>query len=614
MHSKNEKLLIILSVVVLAVFLVNMFSGNQSANDNTRISELIYTDFKHEVAAGSILSAQFVGDAKIEGFADSGQAYRTYIPPNDPGLIDLLRRNQVQINYIPEPGLPWYLELVIHWGPFLLIFGIWIFLMRRMQGGLGGAGKLFTLGRSRANKIEPDQLGITFANVAGVEEAKTELEETIEFLRDPTKFRKLGGRIPKGMLMSGPPGTGKTLLAKAVAGEAEVPFFTISGSDFVEMFVGVGASRVRDLFQEARGTGPCIVFIDEIDAVGRSRGAGLGSGNDEREQTLNQLLVEMDGFEPTDGIIVIAATNRPDVLDSALLRPGRFDRQVHVPLPDVKGREAILQIHAAKVLMAEGVELNIVARGTPGFSGADLKNLVNEAALGAARHNKTALTLADFEWARDKILMGPERKSMVMKEDEKRITAYHEAGHALVSVLLPKTDPVHKVTIVPRGRAMGVTAYLPEQDHRNYEKEYLQHRLIIAMGGRAAEEIIFDEFTTGASNDIQQATEMARNMITRWGMSESFGPIVLDNDDQQIVFGREIGAEREYSEDTAEKIDVELRTLIARQYDRAKELLRDNISVLHRVAELLLEEEVLDGSRIVELAKAPGTPALQPEG
>ncbi len=614
MHSKNEKLLIILSVVVLAVFLVNMFSGNQSANDNTRISELIYTDFKHEVATGSILSAQFVGDAKIEGFADSGQAYRTYIPPNDPGLIDLLRRNQVQINYIPEPGLPWYLELVIHWGPFLLIFGIWIFLMRRMQGGLGGAGKLFTLGRSRANKIEPDQLGITFANVAGVEEAKTELEETIEFLRDPAKFRKLGGRIPKGMLMSGPPGTGKTLLAKAVAGEAEVPFFTISGSDFVEMFVGVGASRVRDLFEEARRTGPCIVFIDEIDAVGRSRGAGLGSGNDEREQTLNQLLVEMDGFEPTDGIIVIAATNRPDVLDSALLRPGRFDRQVHVPLPDVKGREAILQIHAAKVLMAEGVELNIVARGTPGFSGADLKNLVNEAALGAARHNKTALTLADFEWARDKILMGPERKSMVMKEDEKRITAYHEAGHALVSVLLPKTDPVHKVTIVPRGRAMGVTAYLPEQDHRNYEKEYLQHRLIIAMGGRAAEEIIFDEFTTGASNDIQQATEMARNMITRWGMSESFGPIVLDNDDQQIVFGREIGAEREYSEDTAEKIDVELRTLIARQYDRAKELLRDNISVLHRVAELLLEEEVLDGSRIVELAKAPGTPALQPEG
>ena len=614
MHSKNEKLLIILSVVVLAVFLVNMFSGNQSANDNTRISELIYTDFKHEVATGSILSAQFVGDAKIEGFADSGQAYRTYIPPNDPGLIDLLRRNQVQINYIPEPGLPWYLELVIHWGPFLLIFGIWIFLMRRMQGGLGGAGKLFTLGRSRANKIEPDQLGITFANVAGVEEAKTELEETIEFLRDPTKFRKLGGRIPKGMLMSGPPGTGKTLLAKAVAGEAEVPFFTISGSDFVEMFVGVGASRVRDLFQEARRTGPRIVFIDEIDAVGRSRGAGLGSGNDEREQTLNQLLVEMDGFEPTDGIIVIAATNRPDVLDSALLRPGRFDRQVHVPLPDVKGREAILQIHAAKVLMAEGVELNIVARGTPGFSGADLKNLVNEAALGAARHNKTALTLADFEWARDKILMGPERKSMVMKEDEKRITAYHEAGHALVSVLLPKTDPVHKVTIVPRGRAMGVTAYLPEQDHRNYEKEYLQHRLIIAMGGRAAEEIIFDEFTTGASNDIQQATEMARNMITRWGMSESFGPIVLDNDDQQMVFGREIGAEREYSEDTAEKIDVELRTLIARQYDRAKELLRDNISVLHRVAELLLEEEVLDGSRIVELAKAPGTPALQPEG
>ncbi|HIL87275.1 MAG TPA: ATP-dependent metallopeptidase FtsH/Yme1/Tma family protein [Deltaproteobacteria bacterium] len=613
MKLKKENLLIILSVVVLAVFLVNMFSGSQSAND-TRISELIYTDFKDEVAAGSILSAQFVGDTMIEGFVNNGQAYRTYIPPDDPGLIDFLRRNQVQINYIPEPDLPWYLELVIHWGPFLLIFGIWIFLMRRMQGGLGGAGKLFTLGRSRANKIEPDQLGITFANVAGVEEAKGELEETIEFLRDPAKFQKLGGRIPKGMLMSGPPGTGKTLLAKAVAGEAVLPFFTISGSDFVEMFVGVGASRVRDLFEEARRSGPCIVFIDEIDAVGRSRGAGLGSGNDEREQTLNQLLVEMDGFDSTEGIIVIAATNRPDVLDPALLRPGRFDRQVHVPLPDVRGREDILKIHAAKVLMAEGVELSIVARGTPGFSGADLKNLVNEAALGAARHNKTALTLADFEWARDKILMGPERKSMVMKEEEKRITAYHEAGHALVSVLLPKTDPVHKVTIVPRGRAMGVTAYLPEQDYHSYKQDYLQHRLIIAMGGRAAEEIIFDEITTGASNDIQQATEMARNMITRWGMSESLGPIVLGNDDQQIVFGREIGAEREYSEDTAEKIDEELRTLIARQYARAKQLLRDNLSVLHRVAELLLEEEVLEGSRIVELVKASGTPALQPEG
>ena len=614
MKLKNENLLVLLSVIVLAVFLVNMFGGNRNSGNDTRISELIYTDFKDEVAAGSILSAQFVGDTRIEGFVDNGQAYRTYIPPNDPGLIDFLRRNKVQINYVPEPGLPWYLELVIHWGPFLLIFGIWIFLMRRMQGGFGGAGKLFTLGRSRANKIEPDQLGITFASVAGVEEAKGELEETIEFLRDPTKFRKLGGRIPKGMLMSGPPGTGKTLLAKAVAGEAEVPFFTISGSDFVEMFVGVGASRVRDLFDEARRNGPCIVFIDEIDAVGRSRGAGLGSGNDEREQTLNQLLVEMDGFDATDGIIVIAATNRPDVLDPALLRPGRFDRQVHVPLPDVKGREAILQIHAAKVLMAEGVELNVVARGTPGFSGAALKNLVNEAALGAARHNKTALTLADFEWARDKILMGPERKSMVMKDEEKRITAYHEAGHALVSVLLPKTDPVHKVTIVPRGRAMGVTAYLPEQDHRNYEKEYLQHRIIIAMGGRAAEEIIFDEITTGASNDIQQATEMARNMITRWGMSESLGPIVLGNDDQQNVLGRDIGAEREYSEDTAEKIDVELRELIAGQYERAKQLLRDNISILHNVAELLLDEEVIDGSRIVELVEAPGTPVLQPEG
>ena len=537
--------------------------------------------------------------------------YRTYIPENDTKLVDFLRHFQVQINYTPEQGLPWYLNLLIHWGPFLLIFGIWIFLMRRMQGM--GAGRLFSLGRSRAQKMDPDKMKITFKDVAGVEEAKSDLAETIEFLKDPTKFRKLGGRIPKGMLMSGPPGTGKTLLAKGVAGEADVPFFSMSGSDFVEMFVGIGASRVRDLFEEGRRNAPCILFIDEIDAVGRSRGAGLGSGNDEREQTLNQLLVEMDGFDATEGVIIIAATNRPDVLDPALLRPGRFDRQVHVPLPDIRGREEILKIHAEKVQMSENVDLSVIARGTPGFSGADLKNLVNEAALGAARHNKTALTLADFEWARDKVMMGPERRSMLMTDREKETTAYHEAGHALVSALLPKSDPIHKVTIVPRGRAMGLTAYLPENDVQSYDREFLMNRITIAMGGRAAEELIFNELTTGASNDIQQATDMARNMICRWGMSDKLGPIVLGTDDQQHVLGRDIGSEREYSEDTAVEIDKEMRNTIKTHYRKAKKLLKDNIKVLHKIAEVLIQEETIEGKRILELLGTKKPKALQPQ-
>ncbi|MEC7541152.1 MAG: ATP-dependent zinc metalloprotease FtsH, partial [SAR324 cluster bacterium] len=540
-----------------------------------------------------------------------GTPYRTYIPENDTKLVDFLRHFQVQINYTPEQGLPWYLNLLIHWGPFLLIFGIWIFLMRRMQGM--GAGRLFSLGRSRAQKMDPDKMKITFKDVAGVEEAKSDLAETIEFLKDPTKFRKLGGRIPKGMLMSGPPGTGKTLLAKGVAGEADVPFFSMSGSDFVEMFVGIGASRVRDLFEEGRRNAPCILFIDEIDAVGRSRGAGLGSGNDEREQTLNQLLVEMDGFDATEGVIIIAATNRPDVLDPALLRPGRFDRQVHVPLPDIRGREEILKIHAEKVQMSENVDLSVIARGTPGFSGADLKNLVNEAALGAARHNKTALTLADFEWARDKVMMGPERRSMLMTDREKETTAYHEAGHALVSALLPKSDPIHKVTIVPRGRAMGLTAYLPENDVQSYDREFLMNRITIAMGGRAAEELIFNELTTGASNDIQQATDMARNMICRWGMSDKLGPIVLGTDDQQHVLGRDIGSEREYSEDTAVEIDKEMRNTIKTHYRKAKKLLKDNIKVLHKIAEVLIQEETIEGKRILELLGTKKPKALQPQ-
>jgi cell division protease FtsH len=602
MNWKNENVLIILSILILAIFMVNTFGGDSRRQQAS--NELIYSDFVNRVQAGDVASAQFVGDTTIEGVTNDGMPYRTFIPENDQGLIDLMRSRDVQINYVPEPATPWYLNILIHWGPFILIFGIWIFLMRRMQGG--GAGKLFSLGKNKAQRIEPDQHRTTFQDVAGADEAKEELKETIDFLKDPAKFRRLGGRIPKGVLMSGPPGTGKTLLAKAVAGEAGVPFYSISGSDFVEMFVGVGASRVRDLFEEGRRNAPCILFIDEIDAVGRSRGAGMGSGNDEREQTLNQLLVEMDGFDATEGIIVIASTNRPDVLDPALLRPGRFDRQVNVALPDVRGREAILGVHAGKVRMAADVELRTIARGTPGFSGADLKNLINEAALFAARSNKKEITLAELEWARDKVLMGPERRSMVMSDKERRSTAYHEAGHALVAALLPASDPIHKVTIMPRGRALGVTAYLPENDNRSYDVEYLKSRVTIAMGGRAAEDLIFNELTTGASNDIQQATDTVRNMVCRWGMSDKLGPIVLGGEDNQNPY---MDSGREFSEDTAIQIDEEMRLLVKSHYDQAKQLLNDNIDVLHRIANTLLEEETIDGQRILDfLGKKPSEP------
>ncbi len=599
---KRETVLIILSMLVLAFFLAKMFDSGNMSSDNRGSKELIYSDFKGLVASGEIANAQIVGDSLIEGFTQEGLGFRTYIPAEDPSVIDYLRLYQIPINYVPEKSMPWYLNILINWGPFLLIFGIWLVLMRRMQGGSGGGG-LFSIGRSRAKKIEPSEMKITFDDVAGVEEAKDDLGETVEFLKDPAKFRKLGGRIPKGMLMSGSPGTGKTLLAKAVAGEAGVPFFSMSGSDFVEMFVGVGASRVRDMFEQGRQNAPCIIFIDEIDAVGGSRGTGMGGGNDEREQTLNQLLVEMDGFDGMEGIIVVAATNRPDVLDPALLRPGRFDRHVTIPLPDVKGREEILNIHAKKVQMVEDVDMSIIARGTPGFSGADLKNLINEAALGGARNNKTELNLADFEWARDKVMMGTERKSMVMSEKEKRNTAYHEAGHALVSALLPKSDPIHKVTIVPRGRALGVTSFLPENDNHSYDFEYLSNRITIAMGGRAAEEIIFDEVTTGASNDIQQATDTIRNMICRWGMSKSFGPIVFGSDNQMNVLGRDIGKDREYSEKTATEIDMEMRKTIKFHDQKAKKLLRENIEVLHKIVDVLMKEETIDGSYIMKLLK-----------
>ena len=606
MNWKNENILIILSILILAIFMVNTFGGDSRREQN--MNKMIYSDFIARANMGDIASAQFIGDSVVEGFTNDGMAYRTFVPPNDVGLTELLREKDVQLNYLPEPETPWYLNVLIHWGPFILIFAIWIFLMRRMQGG---AGKLFSLGRSRAQRIEPDQHQVTFQDVAGADEAKEELKETIDFLKDPAKFRRLGGRIPKGVLMSGPPGTGKTLLAKAVAGEAGVPFYSISGSDFVEMFVGVGASRVRDLFEEGRRNAPCILFIDEIDAVGRSRGAGMGSGNDEREQTLNQLLVEMDGFDATEGIIVIASTNRPDVLDPALMRPGRFDRQVYVSLPDVRGREAILGVHAEKVKMASDVELRIIARGTPGFSGADLRNLINEAALFAARSNRKEVTLAELEWARDKVMMGPERKSMVMSEDERKTTAYHEAGHALVSALLPNADPIHKVTIIPRGRALGVTAYLPENDNRSYDVEYLSNRITIAMGGRAAEEVIFDQLTTGASNDIQQATETVRNMICRWGMNNKFGPIVLGSDEQQSVMGQALGKEREYSEDTAEQIDTEMRDMVKSHYEQACQLLRDNLDTLHQIAHTLLEEETIEGSRIMEMLGKPPLPKVE---
>ena len=608
---KRENVLIILSMLVLAFFLAKMFDSGKMSSGNRRSQELIYSDFKALVASGEIANAQIVGDSLIEGFTQDGLGFRTYIPAEDPSVIDYLRLYQIPINYVPEKSMPWYLNILINWGPFLLIFGIWLVLMRRMQGGAGGG--LFSIGRSRAKKVEPSEMKITFNDVAGVEEAKDDLGETVEFLKDPAKFRKLGGRIPKGMLMSGSPGTGKTLLAKAVAGESGVPFFSMSGSDFVEMFVGVGASRVRDMFEQGRQNAPCIIFIDEIDAVGGSRGTGMGGGNDEREQTLNQLLVEMDGFDGMEGIIVIAATNRPDVLDPALLRPGRFDRHVTIPLPDVKGREEILNIHAKKVQMVEGVDMSIIARGTPGFSGADLKNLINEAALGGARNNKTELNLADFEWARDKVMMGTERKSMVMSEKEKRNTAYHEAGHALVSALLPKSDPIHKVTIVPRGRALGMTAYLPENDNHSYDFEYLSNRITIAMGGRAAEEIIFDEVTTGASNDIQQATDTIRNMICRWGMSKSFGPIVFGSDNQLNVLGRDIGKDREYSEKTAMEIDEEMRKTIKYHDEKAKKLLSDNIEVLHKIVEVLMKEETIDGSYIMKLLRQ-NKPKVAPVG
>jgi cell division protease FtsH len=587
-NARNKNFLIALIVALVVIVALNVMTSSRSGQ-----KELLYSEFTQRVRANQVTSVVIAG-SRIEGEQTDGTNFVT-TAPKDPTLIPGLQKGNVKITVRPDAGTPWYLSLLLHWGPFLLIIGVWIYLMRRMQGG---GNRLFSLGRSRARRRDEKGARTTFADVAGVEEAKEDLVEIIEFLKDPNKFRKLGGKIPKGVLMVGPPGTGKTLLARAVAGEADVPFFSISGSDFVEMFVGVGASRVRDLFEEGRKNAPCILFIDEIDAVGRHRGAGLGSGHDEREQTLNQLLVEMDGFDTGEGVIVIAATNRVDVLDPALLRPGRFDRTVVVPLPDVRGRERILAIHASKVKLAPNVNLITIAKGTPGFSGADLQNLVNEAALFAARKNQEHVDLSNLEWARDKVMMGAERRSMIMTDEEKKNTAYHEAGHALMGCLLAKADPVHKVTIVPRGPALGLTSFLPREEMHTHDREYLRERIMVAMGGRAAEDLVFGEITTGASNDIQQATRIAWNMVTQWGMSDAIGPIHLSGGDEQFVLGRDIGVERVYGEDTAEIVDQEVQRIVRSNYEQAKSLLATHIDKLHQLAKRLLEVETVEGDEL----------------
>ncbi|MEK7374490.1 MAG: ATP-dependent zinc metalloprotease FtsH, partial [Thermodesulfobacteriota bacterium] len=533
-----------------------------------------------------------------------GMAFKTYAP-KDAGVVALLKEKGVRISAKPVDDSPWYMTILVSWLPMLLLIGVWIFFMRQMQGG---GGKAMAFGKSRARLVTDKSKKVTFADVAGIEEAKAELQEVIDFLRDPKKYTKLGGRIPKGLLLVGQPGTGKTLLARAIAGEADVPFLSISGSDFVEMFVGVGASRVRDLFNQGKKNAPCIIFIDEIDAVGRPRGAGLGGGHDEREQTLNQLLVEMDGFESNEGVILVSATNRPDVLDPALLRPGRFDRQVVVPLPDVRGREKIFEVHARKTPLGDDVDFAVIARGTPGFSGADIENLVNESVLYAARFDKEKVTMSDFEYARDKVLMGTERKSMVISDAEKKNTAYHESGHALVARMLPGTDPIHKVTIIPRGHALGVTQQLPVDEKHTYPREYLMNNIVILLGGRAAEELVLKDFTTGAGNDIERATNLARKMVCEWGMSDEMGPLSYGKKEEQIFLGREFATHKDYSEDTARKIDREVSHIVMKCYENAKKILSDRIDILNRIASELLEKEVLNG---LELDEIIGTGKLQ---
>jgi cell division protease FtsH len=591
--AKNLLLWVVIAIVLMSVF--NNFTATQSTP-----RAMAYSDFLEQVQSGQVKEVVVKGRT-IDGVSTDGHRFTTYSPGDD-GLVGDLLNNNVEIKASPPEKQSLLMQILINWFPLFILIGLWIFFMRQMQGGAGGRGAM-SFGKSRARMLSEDQVKVTFTDVAGCEEAKDEVVEIVDFLRDPSKFQKLGGKIPKGVLMVGPPGTGKTLLARAIAGEAKVPFFTISGSDFVEMFVGVGASRVRDMFEQAKKHAPCIIFIDEIDAVGRHRGAGLGGGHDEREQTLNQLLVEMDGFEGTEGIIVIAATNRPDVLDPALLRPGRFDRQVVVALPDVRGREQILKVHMRKVPTAEDVKASVIARGTPGFSGADLANLVNEAALFAARSNKRLVDMQDLEKAKDKIMMGAERRSMVMSDDEKKLTAYHESGHAIVGRLVPQHDHVHKVSIIPRGRALGVTLFLPEDDRFSYSKQRLESQISSLFGGRIAEELIFgpEMVTTGASNDIQRATELARNMVTKWGLSEKLGPLSYGEDEQEVFLGHSVTQHKLVSDETSHLIDEEVRSFIDRNYGRAKDLLHENMDKLHTMAAALMKYETIDADQINDI-------------
>ena len=577
-----------LLIGIMMILLFNLLGTPRKAEQ-----EMIFSEFMTKLEAGDIEEVTIKGDV-INGQLKDGKKFKTFAVEY-PELVKMLRSKDVKITVKPEEQNPWYWNLFFSWGPIIFLVVIWIFFMRQMQTG---GNKALSFGKAKAKMISEKSVKTTFADVAGIEEAKAEVQEIIDFLKDPQKFQKLGGKIPKGVLLVGAPGTGKTLLARAIAGEAGVPFFSISGSDFVEMFVGVGASRVRDLFDQAKKTSPCIIFIDEIDAVGRHRGAGLGGGHDEREQTLNQLLVEMDGFEANQGVIIIAATNRPDVLDPALLRPGRFDRQVVVPQPDVKGRLEILKVHTKNIPLDEHVNLDEIARGTPGFSGADLENLVNESALLAARKGKSKVERSDFEFAKDKVLMGVERKSMIISEVEKKNTAYHEAGHTLVAKLTPGTDPLHKVSIIPRGRALGVTQQLPIDDKYTYSKDYLLKALAILLGGRAAEEIALNHTTTGAGNDLERATELARKMVTEWGMSEKLGPLTFGKKVEQIFLGREIAQHKDYSEKTAVDIDEEVKRIILDAYGTAKSLLTENQDLLEMLAKELLEKETLDGSEI----------------
>jgi cell division protease FtsH len=596
--------------------LVVVFLAWHFAQFQKRETPVKFSEFMAQVEAGQVSDVTITGN-EIKGHTVSREAFRTFAPLGYDKLTDTLLAKKVTVNYQPDQTPTWA-NMLISWAPFLLLIGFWVFFMRQMQSG---GNKALSFGKSKAKLMASQQKKVTFKDVAGVDEAKEELQEIIEFLREPQKFQKLGGRIPKGVLLMGPPGSGKTLLARAIAGEANVPFFSISGSDFVEMFVGVGASRVRDLFEQGKKNAPCIIFIDEIDAVGRHRGAGLGGGHDEREQTLNALLVEMDGFESNDGVILIAATNRPDVLDPALLRPGRFDRRVVVSRPDVRGREGILQVHTRKIPLAEDVDVSVLARSTPGFSGADLANLVNEAALMAARHNQKFVSMKDFESSKDKVLMGAERRSMIITDEEKKVTAFHEAGHALLATLVPHADPIHKVTIIPRGMALGVTQQLPTEEKHNWTKEQLEARIAVCMGGRIAEEATFNQITTGAQNDIEQATEMARKMVCEWGMSEALGPLTYGKKEEAIFLGKEFNRHQDYSEATALKIDAEIKRIVSEQYDRATRLLTDKRDVLVRLAEALLEHEVLDATQINQViagervvVKTPAQPAAAAPG